>query len=85
MFYIVLNDLSTRGKLIDYLKSAVIWSVFHYISLNKSSFCNDGKSLENSDKFTDRLLRLPMYYDLESKDVDLICDKIKQFFTEKSL
>ncbi|EGF5354339.1 dTDP-4-amino-4,6-dideoxygalactose transaminase, partial [Escherichia coli] len=73
MFYIVCSDLKKRSELISYLKESGIHSVFHYLSLNKSEYYlkqNKKISLQNSDKFADCLLRLPMYYELECKQVN---------------
>jgi len=72
MFYIVCNSLETRTDIINHLKNNEINAVFHYLSLHKSPFCGDkykDVNLAASDKFTDCLLRLPMYYDLDSKRV----------------
>ena len=72
MFYIVCETIDQRSKLIEHLKKSNIHSVFHYISLHSSPFYHtkhDGRTLENSDKFTDRLLRLPMFYELEVNEV----------------
>jgi dTDP-4-amino-4,6-dideoxygalactose transaminase len=68
MFYIILSDLQKRSVIIDKLKQNGFHAVFHYISLHSSDFYNkkhDGRELENSDLFTDCLLRLPLYYELD--------------------
>jgi dTDP-4-amino-4,6-dideoxygalactose transaminase len=47
-------------------------AVFHYISLHKSPFYkenHDDRMLPETDKFTDCLLRLPLFYELESDSV----------------
>jgi dTDP-4-amino-4,6-dideoxygalactose transaminase len=83
MYYIVCNDIETRSSLIAFLKENGIHSVFHYLSLNKSEFFlekNEPVDLKYSDRFTDCLLRLPMYYELSLEQVDLICCKISDFF-----
>jgi len=83
MYYIVCNDIETRSSLIAFLKENGIHSVFHYLSLNKSDFFlekNEPVDLEYSDRFTDCLLRLPMYYELSLEQVDSICSKISDFF-----
>ncbi|HHN9995587.1 TPA: dTDP-4-amino-4,6-dideoxygalactose transaminase [Escherichia coli] len=83
MFYIICSDLKKRSELISYLKESGIHSVFHYLSLNKSEYYlkqNKKISLQNSDKFADCLLRLPMYYELECKQVNYISEKIAHFF-----
>lgn len=42
-------------------------TVFHYLSLHASPFYaprHDGRILSQSDRYSDCLVRLPMYYDL---------------------
>ena len=80
MFYLVFSDTATRTTVIDLLKQNNIHAVFHYQSLHVSTFYkhrNDGRDLPLSDRYTDTLLRLPMYYDLEREDVELIAKIIK--------
>lgn len=84
MFYIVCRGLDDRTGLIDALKRNGIMAVFHYISLHTSSFfakLHDGRALPNSDRYTDCLLRLPMFPELEFQQVDAICDVIVSFYT----
>ena len=86
LFAIVLNDLDTRSKLIAHMREKSILAVFHYLSLHKSPFYadkHDGRDLENCDKFSDTLMRLPFYYDLTPEEIDLICDEIIAFFNGK--
>jgi dTDP-4-amino-4,6-dideoxygalactose transaminase len=81
MFYLVFNSLENRTAVISKLKEHDVLSVFHYLSLHKSEFYqdkHDGRNLNNSDKFTDCLLRLPLYYELELEQVQLITDLICQ-------
>jgi len=83
MFYIECSNLDERNKLIDYLKSQSIYAVFHYLSLDKSPYFkakHDGREMKNSDRYTDRLLRLPMYYELSQDDLDYVIDHIKNFY-----
>lgn len=72
MFYIVTKNIDQRTKIINDLKQNGFYAVFHYISLHSSDYYtekHDGRVLENSDKFTDCLLRLPMYYELEINQI----------------
>lgn len=83
MFYMVCGSLEERTGLIAYLKSHDILSVFHYLSLHKSEYYHsrhDGRILPWSDLYTDRLLRLPMYYELDLTTVEKICDLIIKFY-----
>jgi dTDP-4-amino-4,6-dideoxygalactose transaminase len=78
MFYVLLPDPNIRQKLIEHLKSKGILSVFHYLSLHSSAFYHDkhdGRVLSNSDRFSDTLLRLPMFFELNENQVDLICEE----------
>ncbi len=75
MFYIVLKNLEQRSELISALKEKKIHAVFHYISLHSSEFYyekHDGRLLENSDTFSNCLLRLPLFYELENETIDKI-------------
>ncbi|MET0946688.1 MAG: dTDP-4-amino-4,6-dideoxygalactose transaminase [Flavobacterium sp.] len=76
MFYLVCESITQRSALIAYLKKEDVWAVFHYISLHSSPYYidkHDGRTLMNSDAFTDRLVRLPMYYEL---DPEIVVNKI---------
>jgi dTDP-4-amino-4,6-dideoxygalactose transaminase len=82
IFYINCLNLSHRTKLIKYLKSNEINAVFHYQSLHSSPYYyknHDGRILTNSDKFSDCLLRLPLYYELSIQEVDYITKSIIKF------
>ncbi len=77
-FFIVTKDLEHRNRLIVQLKNAGFTAVFHYLSLHASDYFkekHDGRNLPNSDKFTDCLLRLPLFYDL---DVNCITQIVNQ-------
>lgn len=84
MFYIVVKNLSVRNELIDYLKKHGIHSVFHYLSLNDSQYARNhfGKTerLPFADHYSNCLIRLPMYFQLESETIAYIIKKIESFF-----
>lgn len=84
-FCLILNSLEERILLIDYLRSRGISAVFHYLSLHCSDFYkgkHDGRELENSDKFTDCLLRLPLFYELSQSDIEYIIKSIFFLYEE---
>ncbi len=83
MFYILTESLDIRTKLIEHLKSKGIHAVFHYLPLHLSPYYqdkHDGRPLPNAVRYSETLLRLPMYYELTFDEVDYICEKIKNFF-----
>lgn len=78
MFYLVCKDLNQRTALIEQLKTNKIMAVFHYISLHTSPFYkgkHDGRALVNTDRFSDCLVRLPLFYELDEHQV---VDKTQQ-------
>ena len=87
MFYIKVKDLATRSKLIDYLKENGINTVFHYVPLHSSyaglKFGRFNGDDECTIKESERLLRLPMYYGLEIKNINFIVSVIKNYLTRK--
>lgn len=84
MFYIKTKDLEERSKLIAFLKENGIGAVFHYIPLHSSPAGQQFGRFHGEDKYTtkesERLLRLPMYYGLEKKDIEYVVSKIKEFY-----
>ena len=85
MFYLQCASLDERTRLIDYLKKGEVHSVFHYLSLHKSPYYTSkhgDKSLPHSDIYTDTLLRLPFYYELEQNDVERINNLVISFYNE---
>lgn len=86
MFYIICRNLQERTDLIDFLKVKGILSVFHYLSLHKSPYYSHeycGDKLINSDKYTDCLLRLPLFYELNEEEQSFIISAIKSFYAKK--
>jgi len=84
MFYIKAKNLEERSSLIKYLKESDINSVFHYIPLHSAPAGRKYGTFRGEDVFTtkesERLTRLPMYYGLKQEEVELVCDKIKEFY-----
>ncbi|WP_150452164.1 dTDP-4-amino-4,6-dideoxygalactose transaminase [Arenibacter lacus] len=85
MFYIITNNISERDALLNHLKMNGVHAVFHYLSLHKSSYYTTtlkGKitHLPQADRYTDCLIRLPLFYNLEESQVQYIAKSIIQFF-----
>lgn len=81
MFYLVCNSFEERTSMIKRLKENDVQAVFHYLSLHSSPYYldkHDGRELPNCDRYADCLVRLPMYYDLNGKQVDSTCDIIRR-------
>jgi len=79
LFYLVCKNTDKRTELITRLKENGILAVFHYLSLHKSLFYetkHDGRELPNCDRYSDCLLRLPMFYEIDEKDIKRINELI---------
>ncbi|MEL1240102.1 dTDP-4-amino-4,6-dideoxygalactose transaminase [Flavobacterium flavipallidum] len=77
LFYIVTKNIESRNQLIQRMKENGFHAVFHYLSLHNSDYYKeqyDGDELENSDKFTDCLLRLPLFYDLQESAIEQLVE-----------
>ena len=83
MFYMKLKDLETRTAFIDYMKANDILTVFHYIPLHSSTAGQRFGRFHGEDVYTtkesERLVRLPMFYNLEMEQVRYITDTILKF------
>ena len=88
IFHVRLKDSESRANLIDYLKKEGVLSVFHYVPLHNSPMgekigCSS-TNMQVTVNESQRLLRLPMYFGLEIKEIVLITDHIYDFFDGKS-
>jgi dTDP-4-amino-4,6-dideoxygalactose transaminase len=84
IFYVLLKDENTRRNLIDFLKTKNILSVFHYVPLHLSpvgramGYCEG--SLPITESMSERLLRLPFYFELGENEQMLVIKTIGDFF-----
>lgn len=87
IFYIKCENILIRDKLIKYLKNYNIHSVFHYVPLHSSPAGKIFGRFSGEDNYTtkesERILRLPLYYNMKSKDVDYVALKVLEFYNEQ--
>lgn len=84
MFYIKTKDMEERASLIDFMKANDVLTVFHYVPLHSAPAGIKFGRFHGEDKYTtresERLLRLPMFYQLKEEEVDYIAGKVKEFY-----
>ncbi len=84
MFYIKTKDMEERTRLIDFMKENDVLSVFHYVPLHSAPAGIKFGRFHGEDKYTtaesERLLRLPMFYQLTEEQVRYIAGKVKEFY-----
>jgi dTDP-4-amino-4,6-dideoxygalactose transaminase len=88
MYYISCSGLEERTRLIDHLRKKDILSVFHYLSLHRSAYYSakhDGRELPNSDRYTESLLRLPLYFELTDAEQDQVIGSVIEFYQHQTI
>ncbi|NBU81805.1 MAG: dTDP-4-amino-4,6-dideoxygalactose transaminase [Flavobacteriaceae bacterium] len=79
IFYLLCSSREKRNNLIEAFRKEEIYSIFHYLSLHNSPFFkdkHDGRILNQSDLFSDTLIRLPLFIKLTSDQIDRITETI---------
>lgn len=86
MFYIKAKDIEERTKLIHFLKDRNILSVFHYIPLHTAPAGKKFGRFHGEEVYTtkesERLLRLPLYYDIDKMDVQKVIKGVHDFYAK---
>ena len=84
MFYIKTKDMEERKALISYLKERDVAAVFHYVPLHSAPAGLRFGRFHGEDRYTtkesERLLRLPMYYNLSESDQQKVIDAVHGFY-----
>lgn len=84
MFYIKTKDMQERTELINFMKDNDILTVFHYVPLHSAPAGLKFGRFHGEDRYTtaesERLLRLPMFYQLTKEQVELIAGRVKEFY-----
>ena len=85
MFYIKLKDLDDRTKFIEYMRDSGVMAVFHYVPLHSAPAGQKFGRFDGEDEYTtsesERLVRLPMYYNMDKKDKELVIDCALRYFS----
>ncbi len=84
MFYVKLKDIEQRTQFIAHLKSCGVMSVFHYIPLHSAPAGKIFGAFVGEDKYTtsesEKLARLPLYYNMSDEDLNKVIASIVSFF-----
>jgi len=88
MFYLLAADLDERTALIAHLRRVGILAVFHYVPLHSSPFARSlgvpQVSLPVTEDTSNRLLRLPMFFDLTNREVAEVAGAVFDFYQNRS-
>ena len=88
MFYIKAKDLEERTKMISFLKEKGILAVFHYVPLHSAPAGLSFGRFHGEDVYTtkesERLVRLPLYYQIQTDQVEYIIQCVREFYGVKN-
>ncbi|MCF6171655.1 MAG: dTDP-4-amino-4,6-dideoxygalactose transaminase [Bacteroidales bacterium] len=83
LFYLQADNRKQRDEMLNFLNNNRVHAVFHYLPLHSSPFYtpqHDGRALTNADRFAETILRLPFFYELPLDIIDMICEKVAEFY-----
>jgi dTDP-4-amino-4,6-dideoxygalactose transaminase len=83
LFHIVCASLDERDRLMAHLRASGVNAVFHYQSLHTSPFYaakHDGRALPMSDRYSDRLLRLPLFLGMTEEQQSHVIRSVNAFY-----
>lgn len=84
MFFIKVQDIDERGKLIAFLKECGVSAVFHYVPLHSAPGGGKFGQMHGEDRYTskesERLVRLPLYFSITDDEVKHVIATIMVFF-----
>lgn len=80
IYYVLVADKETRDSLLKYLNAKGVNAVFHYVPLHSSPagqlYGRAMGGLGVTDSVAERLVRLPLYYEMTDVDVERISREI---------
>lgn len=83
MYYLIFPNLQARSDFISYMSAHDISAVFHYVPLHTSDFGKKlhkpGNPLPNTEIYSDRLVRLPLFYDLNDSEMERVVSVIMEY------
>lgn len=87
IFFIITKSLAERSALIAHLKEKGIGAIFHYVPLHSSPaglrFGRTSGDLSITNDLSERILRLPMYYEMKNEEVERVVEGIEKFYRQR--
>ena len=86
MFYLIMRDHAEQKAFINHMRNAGIITPFHYVPLHSSpagkKFSVAHGDLKNTNETYERLVRLPLFYDLDN-DIEYVIEIAQSYFNQK--
>jgi dTDP-4-amino-4,6-dideoxygalactose transaminase len=81
MYYLLLGDRARRDRLIEALAAQNIHALFHYVPLHSSvagrRYGRVAGELPVTDRTSDTLVRLPLWFEMSDADVERVCAAVQ--------
>ena len=84
IFFLVTKSAEESGRLMRSLREKEIIAIHHYVPLHSS---NAGKkygrtsgSMQETDAISQRIVRMPLYYDMDAEDIDRVIKEVNGFY-----
>jgi dTDP-4-amino-4,6-dideoxygalactose transaminase len=85
IYYIICRSSEERNRLMHLLNERGINAVFHYVPLHSSpagrKFGRCHGELRVTEDLSQRLLRLPLYYEMSLHEITMVAEAIREFYT----
>jgi dTDP-4-amino-4,6-dideoxygalactose transaminase len=80
LYYLLVRDLETRTRVLRELNAVGVNAVFHYVPLHSASagrtFGRAVGELANTDRLSERLIRLPLWAGMAESEVDHVISSV---------
>lgn len=87
MYYIKCKNIDIRQAYIKFMKDNDVLCVFHYVPLHSAPAGLKFGRFVGDDEYTtidsERLVRLPMYYNIKKDDLKFVIEKTLEFFLKQ--
>lgn len=87
LFFVVTRSMKERVSLSNYLRNRGIFAAFHYVPLHSSAagkaYGRTSGKMDVTNRVSDCLLRLPLYFEMTEDDVQSVVDGIKDFYEKR--
>lgn len=81
MYYVLLSDGAQRDHVLQYLKSANVNAVFHYVPLHSSpagmKFGRVNGDMKNTDYLSEHLIRLPLWVGITEAQQKMVAETLR--------
>lgn len=88
MYYLKCKDLQERTAFIQFMKDHGVLTVFHYVPLHSAPAGYKYGRFDGQDEYTtkesERLIRLPLYYNITEHDLQTVIHAVKEFFATRN-